>query len=134
MDLIKEEGVLVAAYDDSAGVTAEFNYNLVRRINRELDGNIPLDSLRHEARWNDDFARVEMHLVAQSDLDFSVCNRDFAMHEGETIHTENSHKFDRRSANALLLAGGWEPQERWLDNEERFSLILAEATPPRTAP
>nr|WP_298928959.1 L-histidine N(alpha)-methyltransferase [uncultured Erythrobacter sp.] len=134
MDLIKDEDVLVAAYDDSAGVTAEFNYNLVRRINRELDGDIPLDALKHEARWNDDYARVEMHLNAQRDIDFTVSGRSFAMKAGESIHTENSHKFNRRTSNMLLLAAGWEPQARWLDSKNRFSLMLAEARPPRSAP
>ncbi|MEM9501607.1 MAG: L-histidine N(alpha)-methyltransferase [Pseudomonadota bacterium] len=134
MDLIKDEEVLVAAYDDAAGVTAEFNYNLVRRINRELDGDVPIDALTHEARWNDDGARVEMHLVAGEDIAFCVDGRSFSMRAGETIHTENSHKFNRRTSNMLLLAGGWEPTARWLDSEGRFSLILAEAKPPRSAP
>lgn len=134
MDLIKDESTLVAAYDDAAGVTAEFNYNLARRINRELSGDIPVDSLHHEARWNDENARIEMHLVAQSDIAFTVDGREFAMAAGETIHTENSHKFDRRTSNMLLLAGGWEPQVRWLDSEGRFSLLLAEAKPNRSAP
>ena len=134
MDLIKDPAVLIAAYDDAQGVTADFNYNLVRRINRELGGDIPLDALRHEARWVDDYARIEMHLVAQADIGFSVSGKAFSMHAGETIHTENSHKFDRRTANMLLLAGGWTPCQRWLDGEGRFSLILADATVPRTAP
>ncbi|MEQ8411307.1 MAG: L-histidine N(alpha)-methyltransferase [Erythrobacter sp.] len=134
MDLIKDEEVLVAAYDDAGGVTAEFNYNLVRRINRELEGDIPLDKLRHDARWNDDYARVEMHLVAQETLAFTVSGEAFGMEKGETIHTENSHKFNRRTSNMLLLAGGWEPVERWTDEQGRFSMILAEARPPRSAP
>lgn len=134
MDLIKEEEVLVAAYDDAAGVTAKFNYNLVRRINRELEGDIPLEKLKHEARWNDDYARIEMHLVAQEAIGFTVSGEAFGMEKGETIHTENSHKFNRRTSNMLLLAGGWEPVKRWLDAEERFSMILAEARPPRSAP
>ncbi|MEL6529340.1 MAG: L-histidine N(alpha)-methyltransferase [Pseudomonadota bacterium] len=134
MDLIKDEEILIAAYDDAAGVTADFNTNLMRRINRELDGDIPVDRLTHEARWNDDYARVEMHLVASEGIEFSVDGRAFAMQVGETIHTENSHKFNRRTANMLLLAGGWEPQARWLDSKERFSLLLAEAKPPRSAP
>jgi dimethylhistidine N-methyltransferase len=134
MDLIKDEEVLVAAYDDAGGVTAQFNLNLVRRINRELDGDIPEDALVHEARWNDDFARVEMHLVAQRDIAFSVAGKPFEMQAGESLHTENSHKFNRRTSNMLLLASGWEPQARWLDSEERFSLILAEARPNRSAP
>ena len=134
MDLIKDVAVLEAAYDDAEGVTAEFNLNLARRINRELGGTIPLDKLRHIARWNDTYARIEMHLEATEAIAFEVSGRPFSMTEGETIHTENSHKFDRRSQYTLLLAGGWTPIERWLDSEERFSLILAGATRPRNAP
>ncbi|WFL76580.1 L-histidine N(alpha)-methyltransferase [Altererythrobacter arenosus] len=134
MDLIKDPAVLEAAYDDAQGVTAEFNYNLVRRINRELDGDIPLEALLHEARWVDDYARIEMHLVAQRDIAFTVSGRRFSMQAGETIHTENSHKFDRRTSTTLLLAGGWTPAHLWLDSERRFSLILADATVPRSAP
>jgi dimethylhistidine N-methyltransferase len=134
MDLIKDEDTLVAAYDDAAGVTAEFNRNLIRRINRELAGDIPLDALHHVARWNDELARIEMHLEAQEAISFTVSGEAFSMEAGETIHTENSHKFDRRIANTLLLAGGWTPVERWLDEKQRFSLILADATIPRSAP
>ncbi len=134
MDLIKDEDVLVAAYDDAAGVTADFNRNLLRRINRELGGTIPVDTLSHEARWNDDYARIEMHLVASEACSFEIAGKSFAMQAGETIHTENSHKFNRRTSNMLLLAGGWEPQARWLDSQERFSLMVAEARPPRSAP
>jgi probable methyltransferase len=134
MDLIKDEATLVAAYDDDAGVTAKFNLNLLTRINRELAGDIPVDAFAHEARWNDTYARIEMHLVAQKDVSFSVSGQPFAMVAGESIHTENSHKFTRRTANMLLAAGGWEPRARWTDSEERFSLLLAEARPPRSAP
>jgi L-histidine N-alpha-methyltransferase len=134
MDLIKDVAVLEAAYDDAQGVTAAFNLNLARRINRELAGTIPLDKLRHVARWNDTYARIEMHLEAIEAVEFEVSGRRFSLAKGETIHTENSHKFDRRSQYTLLLAGGWTPLERWLDSEQRFSLILAEATRPRNAP
>ena len=134
MDLIKDVAVLEAAYDDAQGVTAEFNLNLARRINRELGGTIPVGRLRHVARWNDTFARIEMHLEALQDIAFEVSGRRFSMAGGETIHTENSHKFDLRSQNTLLLAGGWTPACRWLDSEGRFSLILAEWTVPRGAP
>ena len=134
MDLVKDQSVLEAAYDDAAGVTARFNCNLAARINRELGGDIPLDSLTHMAVWNDAFARIEMHLKADRALAFTVAGEGFAMQAGETIHTENSHKFTRRSANTLLLAGGWTPQARWLDTEERFSVILARGTEPRGAP
>jgi dimethylhistidine N-methyltransferase len=134
MDLIKDVAVLEAAYDDAAGVTAEFNLNLARRINRELGGTLPLDKLRHVARWNDTYARIEMHLEATEVIDFEVSGRRFALRQGETIHTENSHKFDLRSQNTLLLAGGWTPARRWLDGQGRFSLILADWTIPRGAP
>ncbi len=134
MDLIKDEEVLVAAYDDAAGVTAEFNCNLARRINRELAGDIPVESLEHVALWNDDDARIEMHLRAKEAVRFTVSGKSFAMEEGETIHTENSHKFTRRTSNMLLLAGGWTPVKRWLDSKQRFSLILAEASIARSAP
>lgn len=134
MDLVKDKDVLIAAYDDEQGVTAEFNLNVLRRINRELDGTIPVGKMRHNAVWNDTFARIEMHLEAKEDIGFTVAGREFAMAKGETIHTENSHKFKRRSQNTLLLAGGWTPLERWLDSKRRFSVILAEATVPRGAP
>ncbi len=134
MDLVKSRDTLRAAYDDAAGVTARFNLNLAERINRELRGTIPVDALRHEARWNDAFARIEMHLVAQHDIAFDVADETFTMHKGESIHTENSHKFGRRSSNTLLLAGGWTPLQRWTDGEKRFSMILAEAGPELSAP
>jgi len=134
MDLVKDVDALLAAYDDAAGVTARFNLNLAERINRELAGDIPVESLRHEARWNDTFARIEMHLVAREDIAFTVSGTRFAMQEGTSIHTENSHKFTRRSSQLLLAAGGWEPRARWTDEGRQFSLVLAEAARPRSAP
>ncbi|AOL95268.1 L-histidine N(alpha)-methyltransferase [Porphyrobacter sp. LM 6] len=134
MDQVKDEGMLLAAYDDAEGVTAQFNLNLLARINRELDGDIPLAAFAHEARWNDAFARIEMHLVAREDIAFSVGGARFAMRAGESIHTENSHKFTKRSAQLLLAAGGWEPRARWTDEARQFAVYLAEAAPVRSAP
>lgn len=134
MDLVKDEDVLLAAYDDAAGVTAQFNLNLLARINRELEGDIPVEAFAHEARWNDPFARIEMHLAAREDVAFTVSGQAFAMKAGETIHTENSHKFTKRSAQMLLAAAGWEPRARWTDEGKRFSLVLAESCAPRSAP
>jgi len=127
MDRIKDEAVLTAAYDDAMGVTAEFNLNLAHRINRELGGTIPLAALQHRAIWNDDRARIEMHLEARHDITFDVAGHRFTMHAGETIHTENSHKYDMRSAATLLLAGGWAPLRRWRDADDAFMVILASA-------
>lgn len=134
IDLVKDEDVLLAAYDDAAGVTARFNLNLATRINRELEGDIPVAKLRHEARWNDVFARIEMHLVASEDIAFAVSGTRFAMRAGESIHTENSQKYTKRSSQVLLAAGGWEQRARWTDAAKQFSLVLAEAARPRSAP
>jgi uncharacterized SAM-dependent methyltransferase len=115
IDRVKGEDVLVPAYDDAAGVTAEFDLNLLRRINRELAGTIPVDAFRHRAIWNDHEARIEMHLEATEDVTFLVEGRPFSMRAGETIHSENSHKYGPRDARLLLRAGGWTPVREWTD-------------------
>jgi uncharacterized SAM-dependent methyltransferase len=134
MDRVKGEDVLVPAYDDAAGVTAAFNLNLLERINRELAGNIPVDAFRHRAIWNDMLARIEMHIEARRDVTFSVAGQRFEMAEGETIHTENSHKYGERDARILLRAGGWTMAREWTDDANQFALILAEAQPETSAP
>jgi L-histidine N-alpha-methyltransferase len=134
MDRVKPVDRLIAAYDDPEGVTAEFNLNLLRRINRELDANIPLDGFRHQARWNDMLGRIEMHLVATRDVAFRIEDKSFEFRAGQSIHTENSHKYGPRGARLLLLAGGWTPVAEWTDEEEDFALILAEAQRERFAP
>ncbi len=134
MDRIKPIDRLIAAYDDPEGVTAEFNVNLLRRINRELGADIPIDAFTHEARWNDMLSRIEMHLRAVGDVEFTIEGRRFAFREGETIHTENSHKYGPRGARLLLLAGGWTPLKEWLAPNDDFAVILAEAQRNRFAP
>lgn len=134
VDRIKDVGLLESAYDDAAGVTAAFNLNLLERINRELDGTIPVENFEHRALWNDVHARIEMHLVAACDMDFAVDGRRYHMAKGETIHSENSHKYGPRDANLLLRAGGWTPVRTWDDVDPAFALILAEATEFRSAP
>jgi dimethylhistidine N-methyltransferase len=134
IDRIKDIGVLTRAYDDPAGVTAAFNLNLLERINRELGGTIPVENFAHRAVWNDVHARIEMHLVAACDMDFLVDGRAYHMAKGETIHSENSHKYGLRDANLLLRAGGWTPVATWDDADPAFALILAEATAFRSAP
>lgn len=134
MDRIKPIDRLIAAYDDPEGVTAAFNTNLLTRINRELDADIPEDAFVHEARWNDMLARIEMHLVATRDVAFTIEGRRFEFAKGATIHTENSHKYGPRGARLLLLAGGWTPLQEWLAPNEDFAVVLAEAQPNRFAP
>ncbi len=134
MDRIKPVERLIAAYDDPEGVTAEFNLNLLHRINRELGAHIPVDAFAHEARWNDMLSRIEMHLRAVRDVAFTIEDRRFEFREGQSIHTENSHKYGPRGARLLLLAGGWTPTHEWADPDGDFSLILADAQPDRSAP
>jgi len=134
MDRVKAPEVLVPAYDDAQGVTAAFNLNLLERINRELDGTIPVDAFRHRAVWNADAARIEMHLEAARDVAFTVDGRPFAIPAGETIHTENSHKYGPNGARMLLRAGGWTPIREWTDPKDWFALVLCEAQPLRSAP
>ena len=134
MDRVKPVERLIAAYDDADGVTAAFNLNLLERINRELDADIPIDAFRHEARWNDILSRIEMHLVATRDVSFTIDGSTFFFATGSSIHTENSHKYGRRGGRVLLLAGGWTPVAEWSDPAGDFAVILAEALPNRFAP
>jgi L-histidine Nalpha-methyltransferase len=134
MDRAKDVDTLIRAYDDAEGVTAAFNLNLLHRINRELDADVPVDAFRHRAIWNDDYSRIEMHLEAVSDVAFTIEGERFEMRAGETIHTENSHKYGPRDARLLLRAGAWTPIAEWTGADDQFALILAEAQPPGTAP
>jgi len=134
MDRIKDVDILLAAYDDPAGITAAFNLNLLHRINAELGGDIPTEAFRHRAIWNDPLSRIEMHLEATRDVTFAVAGRSFSFAQGSTIHTENSHKYGFRDSRILLRAAGWGVIEEWVDDRQWFSLLLAEAEPPRLAP
>jgi uncharacterized SAM-dependent methyltransferase len=134
MDRVKPVERHIAAYDEPEGITAEFNLNLLTRINRELGGDIPVDAFRHEARWNDILSRIEMHLVATRDVEFTISGRRFSFASGSSIHTENSHKYGPRGGRVLLLAGGWTPVSEWADADEDFAEILAVAEPERFAP
>ena len=122
VDLRKERRRLVAAYDDAKGVTAEFNLNLLRRVNRELDADFDLSAFRHLALYNEDEGRIEMHLVSGRSQKVKVAGRTFAFGDGETIHTENSHKYTLEGFAELAGAGGWRVSEVWTDPEELFSV------------
>ncbi len=134
IDRVKPVETLLAAYDDADGVTAEFNLNLLHRINRELSGTIPIEAFRHRAVWNDRLARIEMHLEATRELSFEIDGTGFAIGAGETIHTENSHKYGRRDARLLLTAGGWTVTNEWTAEGDSFAILLARADPLRFAP
>jgi dimethylhistidine N-methyltransferase len=134
MDRVKSIETLLAAYDDAEGVTAAFNLNLLHRINRELQGSIPMDAFRHRAIWNASLSRIEMHLEAVRDVRFEVEGIGFEMSAGQTIHTENSHKYGPSEARLLLTAGNWTVIEEWTTDGDGFALLLARADPARFAP
>lgn len=124
VDLQKDIGVLEPAYDDAAGVTAQFNLNLLARINRELGGNFELDAFRHRACYNAAEQRIEMHLVSQRDQVVRVGGHVFRFRKGETVHTENSYKYTPASIAALAAAAGWRSTRQWSDAQSWFFVGL----------
>jgi dimethylhistidine N-methyltransferase len=128
-DMVKDVNLLLAAYDDAAGVTAKFNMNILVRINRELNANFNPKLFRHRARWNEEHSRIEMHLesllaqrVALRALDMEV---RFGL--GETIHTENSYKFTDQRVTTLLTRAGFKLRRQWSDPKKWFTVYLAAA-------
>ena len=107
VDLVKDAETLIAAYDDAAGVTAAFNRNLLVRANRELGADFDPDAFSHEARWNAEASRMEMHLRAERDMSVRIAGQTFVFAAGETIHTESSRKFTEGSVQAMAEAAGW---------------------------
>jgi len=127
VDLVKDQDVLVRAYDDAQGVTAAFNKNLLRRINRELGGDFDPDAFEHRAVWNPDANRIEMHLVSLRDQTASVAGQPFRFAAGETIHTENSHKFTPDGFARLAERAGWRTLRLWTSPEPAFAVFLLAA-------
>jgi uncharacterized SAM-dependent methyltransferase len=122
VDLAKDAAILNAAYDDAAGVTAQFNLNLLRRINRELGAHFDLDAFSHQAFYNTERKRVEMHLASRKRQKVEVCGRVIEFRGGETIHTENSYKYTIESLGALARGSGWSPTAVWTDPPGYFSV------------
>jgi len=122
VDLKKDPRTLICAYNDSAGITAAFNLNLLTRINSELEGNFDLDAFCHEAIYNPREGRIEMHLIAKKNHAVSVLCRRFWFAAGETIHTENSYKYSPGQFQELARLAGWQPVNVWLDEQKLFSV------------
>ncbi len=122
VDLQKDLDILIPAYNDAKGVTAEFNLNILRRINNELDGNIDLETFRHKAIYNKQAQRIEMHLESQKDQNTSILGKNISFSKGETIHTENSHKYTIESFRNLAQKAGWKPLKHWTDQAKLFSI------------
>lgn len=126
-DLVKDREILEAAYNDSEGVTAAFNRNVLRVLNRELEADFDLDAFRHHAFYDDEESRIEMHLVSERDQTVRIraLEMELEFEEGESIRTEQSHKYTRESAAELLSEAELEI-ERWdTDEREHFALALA---------
>jgi dimethylhistidine N-methyltransferase len=122
VDLVKDPAILHAAYNDSAGVTAAFNLNLLQRINRELNGDFDLDAFDHYAFYNPTQQRIEMHLVSRVAQTVQVCDRRYAFAAGESIHTENSCKYTPARFRMLAEKAGFRPAAMWTDEDSLFSL------------
>ena len=121
-DLLKDRNILEAAYNDNNGVTAQFNLNLLRRINRELDGNFDPDQFEHLAYFNEDKSRIEMHLKSVAEQTVTIGGKAFHFLEGETIHTENSHKYSTEIFGKLV-SGLFSIEKTWSDRDGFFSLF-----------
>lgn len=124
LDLRKDAAVLEAAYNDASGVTAAFNFNVLHRINAELDGDLDASAFAHHAPFNADLGRIEMHLRAVRDTAFTVLGQPFALAAGATIHTENSYKWTLDEARLIARAAGWSPVRVWTDADAYFAIHL----------
>lgn len=123
-DMQKDHGLLHAAYNDAQGVTAEFNLNLLARINRELGGNFDLTRWQHLAFFNAAAGRIEMHLVSKCAQAVRVLDETHLFEAGERIHTENSYKFSGEQIGAIAAESGFRLEKRWTDEQDWFSVVL----------
>ncbi|MFT7222617.1 MAG: L-histidine N-alpha-methyltransferase [Cellvibrionaceae bacterium] len=126
VDLVKDRHILESAYDDKAGITAEFNLNLINRIANELDSDINSEYFSHRAVFNSTDQRVEMHLVSKRQQTVMVANESFLFSKGETIHTENSYKYDLENFRSLVNDAGFIHRSSWVDQNKWFSVHYLE--------
>ena len=124
VDRRKDAAILNAAYDDSAGVTAAFNLNVLRRINRELGADFDIARFRHQAFFNESAGRVEMHLEATESHEVDIAGTSIAFERGETIWTESSYKYDRQQLTTVTGAAGFAIERLWTDADDRFWVAL----------
>ncbi len=121
-DLQKDLDILLPAYDDAAGVTADFTLNLIHRINRELAGNLDVECFAHKVIYNDRVGRIEIYIESLCDQDAEIMGRQFSFDVGDHIHVENSHKYTLPQFRELAREAGWETDQVWSDADELFSL------------
>ncbi len=131
-DLVKAPDLLHAAYNDSQGVTAAFNRNVLARANRELDADFHLNQFAHSAFYNAPLQRIEMHLMSTCQQVVHIGGTPFAFAQGETLHTENSYKFTIDGLHQLAQRAGFTPRQVWTDPENKFCLLWLDAPTPRS--
>ncbi|WP_020209380.1 L-histidine N(alpha)-methyltransferase [Gilvimarinus chinensis] len=124
VDTKKSESVLQRAYNDTKGVTAKFNKNILHRINRELDANFSLESFGHQAFYNAEHGRVEMHLRSLKSQTVFISGEPIEFTRGESIHTENSYKYHPPEFNQLAKRSGWSTEKLWLAPQDQFAIYL----------
>ena len=126
LDLVKNKNTLEKAYDDSQGVTAKFNLNVLSRINDELDADFDLENFKHVAKYNEKDQRIEMYLqsLVNQSVIISKLNLSLKMTQGELIHTEHSHKYTVPQIEEIMNETGFEIKETWMDEKENYSLSL----------
>jgi len=127
VDTKKSESLLNAAYNDAAGVTAEFNLNLLHRMRKELDADCNLDDFEHQAFYNSDAGRVEMHLVSKHKQELRVNGHRFNLEAGESLHTENSYKYMPGEFISLASSSSFKEVNHWVDSDELFAIYLFES-------
>jgi len=123
IDLQKPVDVLHAAYDDSQGVTAAFNLNLLSRIERELDADVDVQAFEHEAKYNDEFNRIEMRLISRVDQAIRVGDESFRLRRDEPITTEYSHKYTIDGFAELASMSGFAVHRSWTDSQNLFAVL-----------
>jgi len=133
VDLEKDPALLHVAYNDKAGITAQFNLNLLRRINEELGGNFDLSTFAHRAIYNREKRRVEMHLVSLKAQSVQIAGRSFNFRMGESIHSESSHKFTVEQMQTLARGAGFVPRAVFTDPDKLFSVHVLETQERKSA-
>ncbi|XZE55244.1 L-histidine N(alpha)-methyltransferase [Planctomycetaceae bacterium SH139] len=128
VDLQKDTDVLQAAYDDQQGVTAEFNRNILRHLNRQLAVDFPLDGFDHAAPFVSSHQRIEMRLVANRNIDVAIDSHNFRLRQGEHILTEYSHKYDPQTLGERLRTAGWSVEQMWTDPKNYFAIFCCRLT------
>ncbi len=124
VDTKKSEAILHRAYNDTKGVTARFNKNILSRINRELDGDFNLENFGHHAFYNEEQGRIEMHLRSLKSHSVRIADETVDFHRGESIHTENSYKYRPSEFSALAKRAGWQTEKLWLAPDDQFAISL----------